>query len=304
MQRRHRRRSAPSAAGQTLASPPPASFAHPARPAPRRPSRSAADGLVRKYASLAYAPQGRRAGPGPAAERLCAAMRGYNCGHHAGECPTATTSEGTFCTLYGVQVDGPSLVCSDFRWSCSRVVARAPAATAALRARQSLERSTKRALGPPQWKAAMARLYPDMAEPLRDGYADAFRRWSLRLAVTPTTHPSVRQWAILFSATVGDKLATGDNLCAAVGEFGRLQVDPRTFNPKFGFSCKKMNATWRSIRNKAMDAQTGSVLIPFEPPHPPRPDPQGWGWGWMAQFLGRGGAAAPCPAAHPADDTP
>ena len=176
-----------------------------------------------------------------------------------------TTSEGTFCTITGVEVAGPQYQCVDFRQSCNRVVARAPAATAAARAQQSLERSTKLALGPPRWKTAMARLYPAMDAALRESYADAFRRWSLRLCVTPTTHPSVRQWAILFTATVGDKLATGNTLCAAVAEFKRLQVDPKTYK-QHKFSCKKMNATWRLIRGKAMDAHTGSVLVPFEPP--------------------------------------
>ena len=197
-------------------------------------------------------------------------MRGFNCGHHVGECPTATTSEGTFCMLYGVQVAGPALECSDFRQCCNAVRAHKPAATAAARVKQSLERCTRLALAQHKWQSAMALLYPGIDEATRNAYADAFRDWSVQLGTTPATHPGLRQWAALFSATVGDKLATTPRgkglLCSQTDTFARNAVDPKVYHSTFGFSCKKINSTWRKIRAAAIDPVTGEIRVPFRHP--------------------------------------
>lgn len=197
-------------------------------------------------------------------------MRGFNCGHHVGECPTATTSEGTFCMLYGVQVAGPALECSDFRQCCNAVRAHKPAATAAARAKQSIERSTRHSLAPHKWQSAMALLYPGVDEATRNAYANAFRDWSVRLGTTPDTHPGLRQWAALFTATVGDKLAITPPgkglLCSRTDVFAKNPVDPRTFQCKLKFSCKKLNSTWRKIRAAAIDPETGEIRVPFRHP--------------------------------------
>lgn len=197
-------------------------------------------------------------------------MRGFNCGHHVGECPTVTTSEGTFCTLYGVQVAGPALECSDFRQCCNALRARRPAATAAARAKQSLERCSRLALAHHKWHSAMTLLYPGVDEATRNAYADAFRDWSARLGTTPKTHPGLRQWAALFSATVGDKLAMtppgAGLLCSRTEIFANNPVDPRIFQDKLNFSCKKLNSTWRKIREAAIHPETGEIRVPFRHP--------------------------------------
>lgn len=188
---------------------------------------------------------------------------------HAGECPTETTPEGTFCTLFGVEVAGPRLECADFRQCNNAVHAKKPVATAALRTRQSLARCTRISLSQHRWRLAVSKLYPNMEQTSRDRYADAFRDWSARLCTTPTTHPGVRQWAVLFSATVGDKLATSSGsglLCPRVDEFANNPIDPRAFQLEFGFSCKKINATWRKIRAAAIDPNTGAIRVPFHAP--------------------------------------
>ena len=121
-----------------------------------------------------------------------------------------------------------------------------------------------------KWRLALSKLYPNIEQPVRDRYADAFRDWSCRLCTTPTTHPGVRQWAVLFCATVGDKLATAPLrpglLCPRVAAFADNPVNPRAFQLEFGFSCKKINATWRKIRAAAIDPETGAIRVPFHPP--------------------------------------
>lgn len=193
-----------------------------------------------------------------------------SCGQHAGPCITDTTSEGVFCTVSGFELQPPEMVTHDFRQCCNPLMARKPAATQKNRRENALRRQQRRSLGPGCWRQALETLHGDKLSPTElTQWSNAIRRWSEELNVHRRTAPAMRQWALLFTATVTSKFE-----CGKRGRVGTVvpkcepfssQAMHHTRYKKFGISCRMMSATWRKIVAEAM-TDGGEVQKPFIAP--------------------------------------
>ena len=190
--------------------------------------------------------------------------------NHAGPCITDTTSEGVFCIVSGLELHPPALVTYDFRQCCNSLSMRKPTAFARNRKENSLRRQRRRSLGPECWRQALHRLYGTaLSEPELSQWAAAIQSWSEALNVHKQTAPALRQWAMLFTATVTSKFECGKN-----GRTGIIvpRCEPfsscalhHTQYKSFGITCRMMSATWRKIVAAAM-TDTGEVIKPFKAP--------------------------------------
>lgn len=200
-----------------------------------------------------------------------------SCGAHAGPCPTATNSEGTWCTLSGVELAGPALVCHDMRQCCNAVVARVPLCDRPRRAAASLHRAERQCLSAPRWVAALRALYPHLTPGAAERWSASLRAWSSALSINRVTHPALRTWAMLFTATVTSKLAAGGARAAdgvllpRVATFA-AHAPPHASYPRHGIGCRSMSHTWRQILTAAL-SRDGNVRIPFTSPMAPATTP-------------------------------
>ena len=182
------------------------------------------------------------------------------CGHHAGECPRESTSEGTFCTISGVELEGPALIEYDYSRAGNRPRAATSVATKARRKAHSLRKKERSISSPQVWSAALSRLCPSLPGPARQSLSAALLAWSTTLDLCRKTHPAMRTWPLLFTATVTSHMAEhtpGNVIVPAVPALARHCPDHSDYK-RFGISCRAMSVTWRSIRSKALGP--GGVL--------------------------------------------
>lgn len=193
-----------------------------------------------------------------------------SCGQHAGPCKTDTTSEGTYCVVSGFELHPPAFVTHDFRQCCNPISARKPAKFKSNRTQNALRKQQRRSLGPQCWRKALFTLYgTDLSDLELSKWAAAIQKWSETLKVHKQTAPAMRQWALLFTATVTSKFVDGKK-----GKIGTVlpkcepfssRPIPHTKYKSFGITCRTMSATWRKIVKAAM-TDAGEVVNPFHPP--------------------------------------
>ncbi len=194
-----------------------------------------------------------------------------SCGHHAGECPQESTSEGTFCTISGVELAGPAEIEYDFSRSGNRIRSLTSAKTKERRKQRSLQKKARSVLSPQTWFNALCRLCPKLPQALAVSLSKALLNWSKSLDLCRHTHPAMRTWPLLFTATVTSHMAED-----SPSEFALVPAVPtlRNYCPKhseykrFGISCRSMSVTWRSIRSKAVSS-TGVPEHAFKWKPPP-----------------------------------
>ena len=188
-----------------------------------------------------------------------------SCGQHGGPCLTEETPEGVFCTVSGFELYPPTTVCHDFRQCCNPLSARLPLATKHHRKENSLRRHSRRLLGPESWRKALRTLYGDALDANEIArWADSISKWSSQLQIHKKTAPAMRQWALLFTATVTSKFE-----CGKRGSSGTIlpkcdvfRAIPHAQYKTFGISCRLMSLTWRKIIGAAM-TDSGTVIKPF-----------------------------------------
>ena len=198
------------------------------------------------------------------------------CGQHAGECPIASTSEGTWCTISGFELEGPVYTTFDFRQCCNAIAAPVPARDRSRRLAHSLQRAQSTGLNASRWKQALRHLYPAMSDASSLAWSRAIAAWSTQLSVHKMTHPALRRWALLFTATVASKFV--DGVCSAGNKmllpkvaFFKQHAVPHSAYPSYGVACRAMSATWRKTLNAAL-APDGTIQVPFIlPSQPPSP---------------------------------
>ena len=171
-----------------------------------------------------------------------------------------STSEGTFCSLSGVELEGPALVEYDYSRAGNRPRAASSAATKARRKAHSIRKKQRSITSPHVWSSALARLCPTLAVAARDSLSAALLAWSTTLDLCRKTHPAMRTWPLLFTATVTSHMAEhtpGNVLVPSVPALA-VHCPAHTEYKRFGITCRAMSVTWRSIRAKALG--TGGAL--------------------------------------------
>ena len=184
------------------------------------------------------------------------------CGAHAGECPQVTTSEGTFCTLSGIQLAGPAELEYDYTRAGNRCRYATSAATKSRRQAHSIERKMRAVTSPGAWRQALAKLCPNLPEPVLASLSRALLSWSSTLDLCRRTHPAMRAWPLLFTATVTSHMAehTAGNSLVPEVPFLAQHCPAHSEYKGFGVTCRSMSVTWRAIRAKALGP--GGVVKP------------------------------------------
>ena len=189
-----------------------------------------------------------------------------NCGHHAGECPQESNSEGTFCTISGVELTGPVEIEYDFSRSGNRIRSITSSRTRHLRKTHSLKKKERSVVSPQVWMLALQRLCPNMSIETTKSLSRALLNWSTSLDLCRKTHPAMKNWPLLFTATVTSHMAEDDaSSCLFVPHVPQLrQYCPKHAEYKrYGISCRSMSVTWRSIRSKVLGPD-GDAVLPLE----------------------------------------
>lgn len=177
-----------------------------------------------------------------------------------------STSEGTFCTISGVELAGPAEIEYDFSRSGNRIRSVTSSKTKERRKAHSLRKKARSALSPETWLAALRRLCPTLPDATASSLSRALLAWSKSLNLCRKTHPAMRTWPLLFTATVTSHMAED-----TPSSFSVVPSTPMLQNycPKhceykrFGISCRSMSVTWRSIRAEVV-GPTGTALRAFE----------------------------------------
>ncbi len=188
----------------------------------------------------------------------------YRCGGHPGECTTATTSEGTFCTRTGIEVAGPELVCYDFRHCCNTSSGPKTKGTAARRKHNSLGRARRRHMSVGRYRVALEELYG--ADNRWHALAASLKEWSEALNIERQTIAASRAWATIFAATVTSKLGQGERardgmLLPVVQYFKDRPIHSNVYRSK-GVVCRSMSTMWHRIKGAALN-EDGGVKTPL-----------------------------------------
>lgn len=188
----------------------------------------------------------------------------YRCGGHPGECVAVTTSEGTFCTMTGIEVAGPQVVCHDFRHCCNSTFGPRPKGTAQRRKQASLGAAKRRHMSVGKYRVALEQLYG--ADRRWHALAVSLKEWSEALGIERQTVAASRAWAIIFAATVTSKLAQGEparngQLLPQLPLFKQRPIDPTVYRSK-GVVCRSMSTMWHRIKGAALD-DSGHVKTPL-----------------------------------------
>ena len=182
-----------------------------------------------------------------------------SCGAHAGECPQESTSEGTFCTLSGIQLAGPAEVEYDYTRAGNRCRHATSATTKARRQTRSIERKMRVVTSPDAWKQALTKLCPKLPAAVQSSLSRALLEWSSNLDLCRRTHPAMRSWPLLFTATVTSHMAehtSGNTLVPAVPLLAE-HCPAHSEYKGLGVTCRSMSVTWRAIRAKALGPEGG-----------------------------------------------
>ena len=180
------------------------------------------------------------------------------CGAHAGECPQVTTSEGTFCTLSGIQLAGPAELEYDYTRAGNRGRYATSAATKSRRQAHSIERKMRAVTSPGAWRQALAKLCLNC--PSRrwccPGAAAGCRRWTVPI------YPPGDARVAATTATVTSHMAehTAGNSLVPEVPFLAQHCPAHSEYKGFGVTCRSMSVTWRAIRAKALGP--GGVVKP------------------------------------------
>ena len=187
------------------------------------------------------------------------------CGAHAGECVLCTTSEGTCCTLSGIEVAGPQLVCYNFEAAGNRVFRKTTAQTRKRRSEQSLAIKSRAMKSITTWKECVSSLYPALPPAYTHSLATALCDWSNQLKLCKATHPAIKRWPMLFAATVTSHMATGgvydcNGACLVPSstQLAALELDHKVYKT-FGITCRAMSIAWRRLRAAVLD-QSGKII--------------------------------------------
>ena len=194
-----------------------------------------------------------------------------HCGHHAGECPQESTSEGTFCTISGVELEGPAYIEYDYSRAGNRIQQITSEKVKAFRKENSLRKRARKKLSPQVWFNALRRLYPALPAAYVTSLSSELLLWSNKLDLCRKTHPAIRTWPLLFTATVTSHMAeqteTGAGIVPNVAELTR-HCPKHSEYKRFGITCRSMSVTWRAIRGKALSPE-GRVVCALEWKPPP-----------------------------------
>lgn len=189
-----------------------------------------------------------------------------SCGAHAGECLLRSNSEGTFCTISGIEVAGPKCVCYNFDCAGNRIHTKTSTQKKLRRSQQSLNIKSRALLSITTWKNSVKTLYPELTTTLLQSLARALCEWSTKLELCKPTHPAIKRWPLLFAATVLSHMATGGAtdkngtpIVPPNNELAKLEIDHKLYKT-FGITCRSMSIAWRKLRDAALDER--GVLIP------------------------------------------
>lgn len=187
------------------------------------------------------------------------------CGKHAGECPQVSNSEGTFCTLSGVQLAGPEEIEYDYTRAGNRCRYATSAATKRRRQTRSIQKKIRSVSSPDAWKMALVKLCPELSDSVTVPLSRALLNWSRVLNLCRKTHPALRSWPLLFTATVTSHMAehTDGNTLVPSVPFLSKHCPAHSDYKGLGVTCRSMSVTWRAIRAKAL-GPTGAVKEGFE----------------------------------------
>ena len=194
------------------------------------------------------------------------ARRSTSCGAHAGECRLVSNSEGTFCTLSGIETAGPKLVCYNFESAGNRVYCSTSKRTKRRRSEHSLALKSRAMKSINKWKQCMQTLYPTLPDAYAHNLARSLCEWSTTLELCKSTHPAIRKWPMLFVATVTSHMASGGAsdrdgtvIVPASAALEKRQLDHKLYKT-FGITCRAMSIAWRKLRSVALDED--GMLIP------------------------------------------
>ena len=189
-----------------------------------------------------------------------------HCGHHSGECPQESTSEGTFCTISGVELAGPAYIEYDYSRAGNRIQQVTSAKVKAFRKETSLKKRERKKLSPHVWYNALCRLCPKLPEEFARSLSSGLLAWSNKLDLCRKTHPAIRTWPLLFTATVTSHMAeqneTGAGIVPNLAKLSKYCPKHSEYK-RFGITCRSMSVTWRAIRGKALSAE-GQLVCAFE----------------------------------------
>lgn len=189
----------------------------------------------------------------------------WACNAHAGECKLISNSEGTFCTLSGIELAGPALVCYNFESAGNRVYNKTSTTTKLRRSQHSISIKNRALKSVTKWKTCVSKLYPTLSASLVHSLSQALCAWSAKLELCKATHPAIKRWPMIFAATVLSRMASGgavdrngSTLVPANAELAALELDHKLYKT-FGVTCRSMSIAWRKVRTAALDEN--GVLI-------------------------------------------
>ncbi|MBN19773.1 MAG: hypothetical protein CL678_00695 [Bdellovibrionaceae bacterium] len=179
---------------------------------------------------------------------------------HAGDCPLVTNSEGTFCMVSGYELEGPREVCYNFESAGNRVRRQTSKTQQSKRKQNSIDRKSRTIKLIGRWRDCVRKLYPNLKPELSLALARALCQWSDLLNLCKPTHPAMRRWPMLFSATVLSHMGGKDVVDARGGVivpacFGVCQhaIPHNMYQKKFNITCRSMSKTWSTIRKAVLD---------------------------------------------------
>ena len=167
--------------------------------------------------------------------------------------------------ISGIEVEGPVLMCYNFESAGNRIHTQTSQRLKLSRAKHSLQKKNKSTNLLTTWRFVLRRLYPTLLPAYAHKLAAALNAWSNKLNVCKQTHPAIKRWPLLFTATVTSHMATGgakDSAGAEIipnsPELAKCELKHHQYKT-FGLMCRDMSNAWRQIRAAAL-TDSGVIL--------------------------------------------